>query len=136
MIDYDQLIHKLCNQGFYIIDGFLEPSQCQSLRAMAKKLYEQGLFRGAKIGLKLESHENEVIRTDEIFWLDEKETNPALRIFLERIQQLAQILNQSLFWVYMNLKPTSPHINQAPIIKNISTNSLRKKHEKFHVCII
>ncbi|QLZ70227.1 hypothetical protein FOLKNPGA_03032 [Legionella sp. PC1000] len=136
MIDYDQLIHKLCNQGFYIIDGFLEPSQCQSLRAMAKELYEQGLFRGAKIGLKLESHKNNVIRTDEIFWLDEIGTNPAIHVFLERMQQLAQILNQSLFWVYMNLKLTSPHINPVLITQNISTNSLRKKHEKFHVCII
>ncbi len=96
-IDSEQLIHELCNQGFYIIDGFLESSQCQSLQAMACELYEQGLFRGAKIGLKLESHQNEVIRTDEIFWLDEKETHPAIQIFLERIQQLAQILNQSLF---------------------------------------
>ncbi|KTD74538.1 2OG-Fe(II) oxygenase [Legionella tucsonensis] len=97
MIDYDQLVHKLCNQGFYIIDGFLEHSECQLLLTMAKELYEQGLFQGAKIGLKLELHKNEVIRTDEIFWLDEEEKNPAIQIFLERIQKLAQILNQSLF---------------------------------------
>ncbi|CAM2863834.1 2OG-Fe(II) oxygenase [Legionella steigerwaltii] len=97
MIDSEQLIHNLCTQGFYIIDGFLEPTQCQSLRTTAQELYEQGLFRGAKIGLKLNSHKNDIIRSDEIFWLDEHETNPSIQIFLQKIQYLAQVLNQSLF---------------------------------------
>ncbi|MCW8470992.1 2OG-Fe(II) oxygenase [Fluoribacter gormanii] len=97
MIDSEQLIHNLCNQGFCIIDDFLEQSQCQSLRETARELYEEGLFRGAKIGLKLESHKNDLIRTDEIFWLEGNETNPAIQIFLGQIKELAQILNQSLF---------------------------------------
>ncbi|WP_454786116.1 2OG-Fe(II) oxygenase [Legionella sp. WA2024007413] len=97
MIDTEQLINDLCKQGFCIIDGFLEQTQCQSLRTTAQKLYEQGLFRGAKIGLKLGSHKNESVRTDEILWLEENETDPAIQFFLKRMKQLAQILNQSLF---------------------------------------
>ncbi|STY30768.1 2OG-Fe(II) oxygenase [Legionella wadsworthii] len=95
MIDQDRVIHQLCNQGFSIIDGFLQPSQCQLLRDTAQVLYEQGLFRGAKIGLNLQK--NESIRTDKILWLEDYENNPAIRIFLEKINYLAQILNQSLF---------------------------------------
>ncbi|WP_454783006.1 2OG-Fe(II) oxygenase [Legionella sp. WA2022007384] len=97
MIDSEPLINDLCRQGFCIIDGFLEQAQCQSLRETAQELYEQGLFRGAKIGLKLELHKNDSIRTDEILWLEGNEQDPAIQIFLERIKQLAQILNQSLF---------------------------------------
>ncbi|MBN9228857.1 MULTISPECIES: 2OG-Fe(II) oxygenase [Legionella] len=97
MIDSEQLIHNLCTQGFYIIDGFLEPSQCQSLRATAQELYELGLFRGAKIGLKLDSHKNDIIRADEILWLDEHETNPSIQVFLKQMQHLAHLFNQSLF---------------------------------------
>ncbi|KTD70147.1 2OG-Fe(II) oxygenase [Legionella steelei] len=97
MIDSEQLIHNLCTQGFYIIDGFLEPSQCQSLRATAQELYELGLFRGAKIGLKLDLHKNDVIRADEILWLDEHETNPSIQVFLKQMQHLAHLFNQSLF---------------------------------------
>ncbi|KTC78509.1 2OG-Fe(II) oxygenase [Legionella cherrii] len=97
MIDSEQLIQNLCTQGFYIIDGFLEPNQCRSLRVVAQELYEQGQFRGAKIGRRLDSHHNEIIRSDEIFWLDEYESHPTIQIFLKQMQYLAQILNQSLF---------------------------------------
>ncbi|MCW8409564.1 2OG-Fe(II) oxygenase [Legionella sp. PATHC035] len=97
MIDSEQLIQNLCTQGFYIIEGFLEANQCRSLRQIAQELYEQGLFRGAKIGRRLDSHHNEIIRADEIFWLDEYEGNPTIQIFLKQMQHLAQILNQSLF---------------------------------------
>lgn len=97
MIESEQLIHNLCTQGFYIIDDFLDLSECHSLLDTARKSYEQGLFRRAKIGLKLESHKNDIIRSDEIFWLNENETNPAIQIFLEKIKQLARILNESLF---------------------------------------
>lgn len=136
MIESEQLIHNLCTQGFYIIDDFLDLSECHSLLDTARKSYEQGLFRRAKIGLKLESHKNDIIRSDEIFWLNENETNPAIQIFLEKIKQLARILNESLFWVCMNSKPISLPISPELFIKNMWTNLRRKKPERFLVCII
>lgn len=91
------LIHDLCNQGFHIIDGLLEQEICQLLRSNAQELYEQGLFKGAKIGLSVEAQKNNAIRTDEILWLEGNETNPAVQIYLSQMQQLAQLLNQELF---------------------------------------
>ncbi|KTC83966.1 2OG-Fe(II) oxygenase [Legionella cincinnatiensis] len=97
MIDSELLIHNLCTKGFHIIEDFLELHQCQLIQVTAQEMYAQGLFRGAKIGLNLESHKNRTIRADEIFWLDEHEENSAIQNYLKRIQQLAQLLNQELF---------------------------------------
>jgi SM-20-related protein len=90
------LIQDLCTQGFHIIDGFLAEEHCCALRAIAEVRYNQGLFHRAQIGLKVESHRNEAIRTDHILWVDPKD-NPKIDIFLERIQFLAHQLNHSLF---------------------------------------
>jgi SM-20-related protein len=91
------LINNLCTKGFYIIDDFLKEEQCKSLRTTVQEQYAQGLFRGAKIGLNINQHENTTIRKDEILWLNDAETNLEIRIFLEKINQLADLLNQSIF---------------------------------------
>lgn len=96
-MDAEQLIHNLCIQGFHVIDGFMPQDQCQALQKVAHEMYNQGLFRSAKIGRNLDSHHNDTIRTDEIFWLDEHKTLPATHAFLERIHQIMKIINQSLF---------------------------------------
>lgn len=93
----EQITQGLCTQGFHVMDDFLPPEDYLSLRTTAQEMYHQGLFRGAKIGLQIESHKNNTIRSDEILWLDEHEANPIIQVFLTRINQLAQILNQSLF---------------------------------------
>lgn len=91
------ITHDLCSQGFHLIDDWLDAEHCQALQTAAQALYAQGLFRGAKIGLKVGSQQNDAIRSDEILWLEGNESNPAIQIFLTQIQHLAQMLNQSLF---------------------------------------
>lgn len=97
MSNSDVLIYELCQQGFHIIDGFLEPHLCQSLRSIAQDMHHQGLFRSAKIGLQLDKHQDKTIRTDHIYWLQGNESHAAVRVFLNQIQQLVQIINQALF---------------------------------------
>lgn len=91
------LIDNLCNQGFHLLDGFLSQEYYFSLRTTAKRLYEQGLFRSAKIGINISSQQNNTIRTDEIFWLETNNQDPAIQFFVNQIYQLCQILNQNLF---------------------------------------
>ncbi|WP_115710878.1 2OG-Fe(II) oxygenase [Legionella sainthelensi] len=107
MNDSELLVHNLCTQGFHIIEDFLELGHCQFIQATAQEMYAQGLFRGAKIGLNLESHKNKTIRADEIFWLDENEENSAIQSYLKRIKQLAQLLNQEL---YLGLHEFETHL--------------------------
>lgn len=93
----EQLIHNLCTQGFHFIDEFLSLDQYLGLRDLAQAQYQQGLFRGAKIGLTVNSKPNHAIRTDEILWLEEQDQNPSVQFFLKHINQLAALLNQNLF---------------------------------------
>ncbi|MGC1182429.1 2OG-Fe(II) oxygenase [Legionella sp.] len=95
-MNHDLITYNLCTQGFSIIDNFLQQKQCQALRATAQDLYDQGLFRSAKIGLG-GSHKNEAIRSDKILWLEENETNPLTHSFLAQVTHLAQLFNHSLF---------------------------------------
>lgn len=96
-MNYELLIHDLCNHGFHVNDGLLALEQCQQLRTLAEALYEQGHFRSAKIGRHIEEQQNELIRADKILWLENNETQPQLQFFLTQIQQLTQHLNQELF---------------------------------------
>lgn len=91
------IIHNLCTQGYHLIEHFLDPVHCQKLKEIAREMYIQGAFRSAKIGLNLETHNNKAIRTDEIFWINEEETHPALHAYLDKMNDLMQIINQSLF---------------------------------------
>lgn len=97
MLDSDLISHNLCTQGFHIIEGFLETTHYQSLCKKAKNMYQQGLFRSARIGLKIQAHQNNAIRTDEICWLDEESADPSILAFLKQTNELATILNSTLF---------------------------------------
>ncbi|WP_045105067.1 2OG-Fe(II) oxygenase [Legionella hackeliae] len=83
--------------GFHIIDDFLEPSHFQRLRAMAESFYEAGQFRNAKVGRLQSAVRNDSIRTDEICWLEENQTNPAVAAYLAKINEIKLTLNRMLF---------------------------------------
>ncbi|MFT4058690.1 MAG: 2OG-Fe(II) oxygenase [Legionella sp.] len=96
-MNFELLIQNICHQGFHIIDNWLALESCQALQILAQELYEQDLFRSAKIGLKVDSHQNKTIRTDKILWIEGNEHHLAIQLFLAAIQKLAHALNQTLF---------------------------------------
>ena len=79
------------------MDDFLDMPHYQSLRKTVEKLHQDGLFKNAKIGLKVQSHQNNAIRTDEICWIDEASEEPAVHAYLKQTNQIANILNQTLY---------------------------------------
>jgi SM-20-related protein len=97
LIDPELITHDLCTNGFHIIDDFLDLNHHQSLRKIAVQMHQKGLFKSAKIGLKVQAQQNDTIRTDEIFWLDNESDNPAVTAYLKKINNIANVLNQSLF---------------------------------------
>ena len=97
LISPDILSHSIFTQGYYIIDDFLELKHYQTLRATAIELHEKGQFKSAKIGLKLNAQQDTNIRSDEICWLDDHATDPAIKAYLSQTKRIAQILNHSLF---------------------------------------
>ncbi|MDI1351400.1 MAG: 2OG-Fe(II) oxygenase [bacterium] len=97
MLNPELLTSNLCMHGFHVVDNFLELSHYQSLYQMAEKLNKQGLFRSAKIGLKIQAQQNKTIRSDEIFWLDEESKDESIQVFLKQINHIATQLNRTLF---------------------------------------
>lgn len=97
MINFERISDDICTQGFHIIDGFLEHQQCQDLRSIAEDMHQKGLFRQAKIGQKIEAQLNNTIRADEICWIDEQSSEPAIQAYLKQSILLANWLNHSLY---------------------------------------
>lgn len=97
MIDPELITYNLCTHGFHIIDDFLASVHYQSLRKKAEKMHQKGLFKSAKIGLKVTAQQNNTIRTDEICWIDEESDDPAVQAYLIQTNNVANIFNESLF---------------------------------------
>ena len=83
------------------------------------QMQQEGLFKSAKIGLKVHAHNNDRIRTDEIYWLDNESDEPAINAYLKKTNSIINILNQSLF---LGLFEFETHFAAYP------TGAFYKKH--------
>ena len=97
MIDSELLSHNLYTHGFHVIDDFMIKEHCKSLRRLAEEMHQEGLFKSAKIGSNSDAHQNNTIRTDEIYWLEEDSVEPAVHSYLKQTIDIIKMLNQSLF---------------------------------------
>jgi SM-20-related protein len=80
-----------------MVDNFLEVDIYQQLRTIAQTLHQQGSFQSAKIGLKIQAQNNQLIRNDEIYWLDKINEQHSIQLYLQTMNDLALVLNHSLF---------------------------------------
>lgn len=87
----------LYNNGFHVIDNFLEQQHYLELQALIQHLEDKELFKPAKIGQQHDKTQNATIRNDRILWLDEQKNHPAVDMYLTKLKQLSEQLNQSLF---------------------------------------
>ena len=72
-----------------------------------------------------------------IYWIDDGESTPILlQVYLSKTQQVAQLLNQSLFLGLFEFETHFAIYQPALIIKNTSFNLLKLKIEKFPLSII
>ncbi len=92
-----KLFDDLCTQGYHLIDDFLDQSTYQELYVLATQLAQQEAFYPAKIGQKSQTQQNQSIRKDHIYWLDELPNNDAVCRYLQQIAALMKSLNQNLF---------------------------------------
>lgn len=97
LLNPDLIAHDICTQGFHIIDGFLEEEYYHSLRSIAQEMNQKNLFKSAKIGHNTQAQQNNTIRTDKIFWIDEESTNPPIQAYLKKLTTLGNILNQTMY---------------------------------------
>lgn len=97
MLEAKQIADNLCSPGIHIIDDFLDEQHFRALYQIAHEHFHQGAFRQARIGQHHLRQNNHTIRTDQIFWLDEQSTSPSVQAYLMKANDLARILNETLF---------------------------------------
>jgi len=119
MINYDNLIEQIHGNGFYIIDDFLSVEHADNLQKNAHSLIAENQFKNAKIGSQGNAVNNNTIRRDQIYWLDDNQSLPAVSAYFSAMNQIAAQLNRHLF---MGLSEFETHFASYP------PGSFYKKH--------
>ena len=108
----EQIADGLAGKSYAIIDHFLNDqeinSMLQSDEFMGSKLH----FKKAGIGRQLEKQIVENIRGDFIQWIDPKNPPATMKNYFEKLSQLIQFINRSLF---LSLKTAEVHMTLYPI---------------------
>lgn len=109
---FDRIADDLAEHGYAVADQFLSHKEVKDILALEDFKDHQQHFKKAAIGKKQGHQINEAIRGDYIHWLD-KQTSPAeALVYLTKLQQLIQFLNESLF---LSLKDFEVHFTVYPI---------------------
>jgi len=77
--------------------GFLDADETRTLSRECGTRRERGAFRPAGVGRSDEHRVAPAVRGDELAWIDPAAASPALRVYLERMEQLRLALNRRLF---------------------------------------
>ena len=115
---YEPIIDGILTEGYGILDHFLSPDEVIALATRLRTRREAGQFRPAAIGNQQVTVET-TIRGDEILWLDETTASPEEQIFLQRIGQFVQYVNQTC---YLGLRDYEFHYALYP------TGTFYKRH--------
>ena len=108
---FDAVADGLAENGFAVVDNFLIPEEVSQILQVDEFIDSANQFKKAGIGKKQGLQINEGIRGDYIHWLDKNNASPAVAIYLNRLAELIQYLNQSLF---LSLKDYEVHMTVYP----------------------
>jgi len=101
-MDYEKLIENLIERGYFILEDFLSPELCSLIIHECDQLP----LKKAKIGKGPEEKQVEEIRNDSIYWLDDNSPCAWELAYLNEVDKIRVILNQSL---YLGLKQYEGH---------------------------
>ena len=96
MIIVDNLAH-LSQHQFVILDSFLPEESYQSLLKLTIDWYAAGKFRTARVGNSNNATVSQDIRRDQICWLNEQETPPALNTYYNAMNTLLNACNREFY---------------------------------------
>lgn len=92
----DNIATQIGEQGYSIIENFLDSNTISSLAAEALNLKAEAALKPAGIGRKnLALHPE--IRGDSIYWLDPEQASSAQQTYFLHMEKLRLALNQSLY---------------------------------------
>lgn len=109
---FESIADGLANDGYAVSDQFLSQSEVDAILKL--KDFRDGApgFRKAGIGKSQDLQINESIRGDYIQWIDKSSASTEKLVYLKRLQDLIQYLNQALF---LSLKDYEVHMTIYPV---------------------
>lgn len=108
---FDLVADGLADKSYAIIDNFLTTAEVDQILTLPHFNQHEQLFKKAGIGKNADLQINEAIRGDYILWLDKNTAPPAALVYLNRLNELVQHLNRSLF---LSMKDYEVHMTVYP----------------------
>lgn len=96
MISAEQIVAALAGPGWYVAPDYLSASETAALRNECLAALTAGAFHCAGVGKGAATIRPE-IRGDQIRWVEETNSGPALRSVLGKLEALRLAVNQTLF---------------------------------------
>jgi len=109
---FDTIADGLAGKSYAIVDNFLTEAEVDSILVIEHFKNHKDYFKKAGVGKQQNLQINEAIRGDYILWLDKNSAPDAALVYLKRLQELMQSLNQNLF---LSLKDVEVHMTVYPI---------------------
>jgi SM-20-related protein len=110
--NFEIIADGLAEHGYAVIDQFLSQQEVDAILQLPDFTSAQHSFKKAGIGKSQSLQIQEAIRGDYIQWLDKQHAPQAAKIYLNRLEELIQFLNQALF---LSLKDFEVHFTVYPI---------------------
>lgn len=108
---FESIADGLAEHGYAVEDQFLSQQEVDEI-LKSGDFESSSDFRKAGIGNKQSLQIQEAIRGDYIKWLDKTESPEAVKIYLNRLEELIEFLNQALF---LSLKDFEVHMTVYPV---------------------
>lgn len=108
---FDKVADGLAEQGYAVIDQFLSQQEVDAILDLPEFQSATETFKKAGIGNSSSLQIQESIRGDYIQWLDKEQSPKAARVYLQRLDELIQYLNRTLF---LSLKDFEVHMTMYP----------------------
>src|SRR6187402_2042307 len=109
---FETIADGLAEQGFAVVDNFLSELEVDSILELDDFKNALLQFKKAGIGKQADKQINEGIRGDYIQWIDRQNCTPPLGLYLKRLDELVQYINQTLF---LSLKDYEVHMTVYPV---------------------
>lgn len=109
---FESIADGLAEHGYAVVDQFLSQREVDDILALPDFKHAQEQFKKAGIGKNNSLHINEAVRGDYIQWLDKTSSPAATQVYLDKLSELVQFLNQSLF---LSLKDFEVHMTVYPV---------------------
>ena len=109
---FEVIADGLAEHSYAVVDQFLSQKEVSAIVRTGDFQKSIHHFKRAGIGKQQHHQVNEEIRGDYIHWVDKTLAAPELSVFINRVEELIQFLNQALF---LSLKDFEVHMTMYPV---------------------